>query len=239
MAVALEPTVKTECQSRLSDWSRRAEAHERAHRRMGNLRFLLALGLVALAAVLCQTRVGLGLALTLLILGLFLTGMLHNRILKARDRARRAMGFYQAGLDRLDGTWAQKSAAAGPAGGSRGMEFLDPHHPFAADLDLFGVGSPFELLNTAQTQSGRATLAAWLLAPAAPEEIRARQEAVAELRPKLDLRERLGLIAAEAQECIRTEALIAWAAQPRLLHSNFVRVAAFCLPLASVAIYFS
>src|ERR1041385_6231052 len=191
--------VKTEYESRLSDWSRRAGAQERAHLRMGNIRILLILGLVALAVVLGQTRAGLGLALTLLIFGFFLTSLLHDRILKARDRARRAMGFYQAGLDRLDGTWAKKSAAAGPAGGSRGTEFLDPHHPFAADLDLFGVGSLFELINTAQTQSGRATLAAWLLAPAAAEEIHARQEAVDELRPKIDLRERLGLIAAEAQ----------------------------------------
>src|SRR5436190_16521631 len=239
MAVTLEPTVKAEYQSRLSDWSRRAEAHELAHRRMGNLRILFGVGLVAVAAVLGQTRAGLGLALTLLISGLFLTGMLHDRILKARDRARRAMGFYQAGLDRLDGTWAQKSATAGLTGTSRGTEFLDPNHPFAADLDLFGVGSLFELLNTAQTQGGRATLAAWLLAPAASEEIRARQEAVIELRPNLDLRERLGLIAAEAQEYIRTQALIAWASQPRRLHSNFVRVAAFCLPLASLALYLS
>jgi ABC-type transport system involved in cytochrome c biogenesis ATPase subunit len=149
------------------------------------------------------------------------------------------MGFYQAGLDRLDGTWAQKSAAAGPAGGSRGTEFLDPHHPFAADLDLFGVGSLFELVNTAQTQGGRATLAAWLLAPTAREEIGARQKAVVELRPNLDLRERLGLIAAEEQEYIRTESLIAWAAQTRRLNSSFVHVAAFCLPLVSVALYLS
>src|SRR4051812_9892916 len=239
MAVALERTVKAEYESRLSDWSRRSEAQERAHRRMGNMRFLLVLGLVALAVVLGHTRTGLGLALTLLILGLFLTSMLHDRILKARDRARRAVGFYRAGLDRLDGTWAQKSAAAGSAGGSRGTEFLDPHHPFAGDLDLFGVGSLFELLNTAQTQGGRATLGAWLLAPAAAEEIRARQEAVVELRSSLDLRGRLGLIAAEAQEYIPTEALIAWAAQPRRLHSNFIRVAAFCLPLASLALYLS
>lgn len=231
--------IKAAYQSRLSDWTRRAELHERAHRRMGNMRILLVLGLLALAVVIGQTRSGLGLALTLIILGLFLTGMLHNRILKARDRARRAMGFYQAGLDRIDGTWAQKSAADGRAGGSRGTEFLDPHHPFAADLDLFGVGSLFELLNTAQTQGGRATLAAWLLAPAAAEEIRARQEAVAELRPNLDLRERLGLIAAEEKEYIRTEALIAWSAQPRRLHSNFVRVAAFCLPLTTLAFYLS
>jgi len=141
------------------------------------------------------------------------------------------MCFYQAGLERLDGAWAGKS--------SPGTEFLDPDHPYASDLDLFGVGSLFELLNTAQTQSGRASLAAWLLAPAAPEEIRARQGAVDELRPKLDLRERLGLIAAEAQGWIHTEALIGWAGQPRVLQSNLVRIMALCLPLVSLALYLS
>jgi hypothetical protein len=121
--------------------------------------------------------------------------------------------------------------------GLAGAEFLDPHHPYASDLDLFGPGSLFQLINTAQTQSGRATLAAWLLAPARPEEIRARQEAVEELRPELDLREELGLLAAEVQGWIRTEALIEWAKQPRRLESKWVRLAAFALPLVSIALY--
>ncbi len=222
---------KVEYESRFSAWSRLAEEHERAHLRMGNLRLLFVVALVVLAALLVHTRVGLGVALTIVLFGLFLTGMVHDRILKARDSARRAMGFYQAGLNRLDGSWAGKN--------SPGTEFLDRHHPYASDLDLFGVGSLFELLNTTQTESGRATLAGWLLAPAAPEEIRARQKAVDELRPKVDLRERLGLIAAEAQAWIRTESLIAWAREPRVLESTFVRVAAFFLPLASLALYLS
>jgi hypothetical protein len=222
---------RSEYQSRLSEWSRQAQAHERAHFRMGYLRLLFLVALLVLAAVLCQTRVGVGIVVTVVMFGLFLTGMMHDRILNARDRARRAMRFYQAGLDRLDGTWAGK--------GSSGTEFLDAHHPYASDLDLFGVGSVFELLNTAQTESGRATLAAWLLAPASSEEIGARQEAVDELRPKVDLRERLGLIAADVQAWIRTEALISWAGQPRVLRSNLVRVAAFCLPLATLALFFS
>lgn len=232
-------TAKEEYPSRLSEWSGQAVKHDREYRRMGDWRLLFVVLLVALTAFLVQSRVALGIALTVLMFGLFLTGMLHERILKARDRARRAMRFYQAGLDRLDGTWAQKSAAAGPAAASHGMEFLEPHHPFASDLDLFGVGSLFALLNTTQTQNGRETLADWLLVPAVPKEIRARQEAVAELRPKLDLRERLGLIAGEAQAWIHTGALVRWANQPRLLDSSFIRVAAFCLPLVSVVLFLS
>jgi hypothetical protein len=198
---------------------------------MGNLRLLFVAGILVIGAILCQTRVGLGVVITIVLFGLFLTGMVHDRILNARDRARRALRFYEAGLERLNGTWAGK--------GSPGTEFLDSHHPYASDLDLFGTGSLFELLNTAQTQGGRAALAAWLLAPAAPDEIKARQEAVDELRTKLDLRERLGLIAAEGQGWIRTEALMSWAVQPRVLESSFARVVAFCIPLASAALYFS
>ncbi|HEY6229514.1 MAG TPA: hypothetical protein VI282_20505, partial [Verrucomicrobiae bacterium] len=238
MTVAHDQAVKSEYESRLSEWSKRADERERAHRRMGIWRFLFAAALIAFTAVFAQTRAGLGLALTILLFGIFLTGLLHDRILKARDRARKAVSFYQAGLNRLDGTWAQKSMEAGSAA-VHGAEFLDPHHPYASDLDLFGGGSLFALINTAQTQSGRATLAAWLLAPAVPEEILARQEAVNELRPKLDLRERLGLVAAEAQGWIRTEALMRWATQPRVLRSHFVRLAAFFLPLASLVFYFS
>jgi hypothetical protein len=217
-----------EYRSRLSEWSRRAEAFERSHSRMGNARVLFLFGMLAVAAVLCRTQDSWGVALTLLLLGLALTGIWHVRIEAARNAARRGIRFYQSGLERLDGTWLGK--------GSPGTEFLDSHHPYAADLDVFGAGSLFELVNAAHTQIGRTTLAAWLLEPASPEEIVARQEAIKELSPKVDLRERLGFLAAEAQAWIPTESLLSWARQPRLLKSNPVRVTAFCLPWASLAL---
>src|SRR5262249_52490087 len=59
--------------------------------------------------------------------------------------------------------------------GSTGERFLDPTHPYAADLDLFGPASLFELLSTARTYVGEETLANWLLAPASYEVVQARQ----------------------------------------------------------------
>jgi MutS domain V len=228
-----EPSInpRKEYQSRLSDWSRRARVLEQSHLRMGNLRIFFVIGLFVLAAVLCRSQVSIGFVLTILFVGLFLTGMWHIRIENARDTARRAVRFYQSGLERLDGTWMGK--------GSQGTEFLDLRHPYAADLDLFGSGSLFELLNAAHTQNGRVTLAAWLLEPAPPLEILARQEAIKELRPEVDLRERLGLLTAEAQAWIRTESLISWARQPRVLNSKLVRVTAFCLPWVSLSLFIS
>ena len=93
-------------------------------------------------------------------------------------------------LARLDGQW--------PGTGSGGERFA-ADHPYARDLDLFGNGSLFQLLSTARTEAGEATLAGWLSAPADPEEVRARQAAVEELRPRLDFREDLAVLAARAQ----------------------------------------
>jgi hypothetical protein len=85
-----------------------------------------------------------------------------------------------------------------------------PDHLFAADLDLFGRASLFELLNTAVTEAGESALASWIGAPAAREQVVERQAAVGELRAKLDLREEVSVLAAEG-EVSRTSALTAWA----------------------------
>lgn len=185
---------------------------------------LFAVVLVALALFLGRLfPMMVGVVFAGIVAGLFLSGMVHDRVLRLRDSARRAGRFYQAGLDRLDDKWAGK--------GSAGTEFLDPHHPYAVDLDLFGIGSVFELLNAGQTQGGRATLAWWLLQRAAVDEIQARQAAVGELRERLDLREALALLAGDANAHIDTDAMISWAGGPRHLASGAIRIAAFCLPV--------
>ena len=132
----------------------------------------------------------------------------HDRVIRARERADRAVLFYEHGLARLSGRW--------PGTGEAGEAFRDPHHPYAEDLDLFGPGSLFELLCRARSAAGERRLAAWLLSPAPPEEVRARQAAVAELRPRLDLREELALLGEDVRAGLHPEALAAWGAEPPL-----------------------
>jgi hypothetical protein len=103
--------------------------------------------------------------------------------------AERAAKFFAGGLNRLAG----KSAGTGD-----GARFADDAHPYAADLDLFGAGSVFERLTACRTRAGEDTLAAWLLGPAEPAEVKSRQEAVADLVPRLDLREAVAVAGAEA-----------------------------------------
>jgi hypothetical protein len=101
--------------------------------------------------------------------------------------AERAAAFYTSGLNRLAGN---------PGGISDGARFANENHPYANDLDLFGPGSVFERLTACRTRVGEDTLAAWLLAPATPGEVKERQEAVSDLKPRLDLREAIAVAGA-------------------------------------------
>ncbi|MFN8543577.1 MAG: DNA mismatch repair protein MutS [Candidatus Binatia bacterium] len=131
--------------------------------------------------------------------------LVHDRVIGARARAERAAAFHGRALARLDGTWVGQ--------GERGVRFLaDRMHPYVADLDVFGEGSLFQYLCTARTRAGQTTLAAWLAAPAEPDEIRARQAAVAELRPLLDLRETLALAGEDVDAEVEAERIAAWGA---------------------------
>ncbi len=54
-------------------------------------------------------------------------------------------------------------------------------HPYAYDLDIFGKGSLFRMINRCHTEPGLELLAGWLLEPADRETILERQAAAAEL----------------------------------------------------------
>lgn len=142
----------------------------------------------------------------------------HDRTLRAKGRAEDAVRYYERALARLDGNWAGT--------GSPGLEFADPDHPYAADLDLFGTGSLFELLCTARTRTGQETLAAWLCAPAPREEVLARQAVLNELRNDVDLREDLALLGGDIRAHVRANVLKTWGAAPPVLRGHALRVVA-------------
>ena len=214
---------------RLGERSRALERWTRWDRRVADARLVVFLaGLIAGYVV--YQGAGRGGWWLVLIAGVFLALIVsHDPISRAADRARRAVAFYAKGLARLDGTW--------PGTGVQGLEYLDLDHPYAADLDLFGGGSMFERLCTARTRAGEAMLASWLLAPALPDEIDERHEAIDELRPRLDLREDLELLGAEVRAGIDPAALAAWCVVPRAFHGRALPVVAAILAfLATVSL---
>ena len=152
--------------------------------------------------------------------------VVHERVLGRRTRSRRVVAFYEHVLDRVQDRWAGK--------GETGDRFLDPLHPYAKDLDLFGQGSLFEYLSTARTRGGEETLARWLLSPSEPEDLKIRHEAVRELAPKLDLREQLAVLGEDIRVGVNPEALAAWGEEPPRLVSRGRRVCAGVLSVLGI-----
>ena len=155
------------------------------------------------------------------------TAFLHARLLNARDRAASAVAFYERGLARAAHQWIGK--------GDSGDRFREPEHPYADDLDIFGRGSLFELLATTRTRAGQETLAHWLLHAAPPAVIRERQEAVRDLMPRLDLRERLAVLGDGLGVGVDAAGMRPWAVRPRQLPGGNVRAALFALTAAVAA----
>ena len=142
--------------------------------------------------------------------------VVHGRLIHRVDACTRAIHFYEQGMARLEDRWAGT--------GITGERFLEPSHPYARDLDLFGRASVFELLCTARTRVGEETLARWLLAPASPEEVRRRQLSAQELCGGLDFRESLAMFGGDVKSGPRPAALVAWGEAQAIFPSKKVRI---------------
>ncbi len=197
-------------------YRRRLELRRGAGARLGRSEGMIAnlrVALFAAAAVLgwlaAGGRIGWG-WVVVPILGFVGLVIVHARLKRQIHRAERAAAYYERGIDRVEDRWSGR--------GEEGTRFLEETHPFAADLDLFGRGSLFQRINTARTLAGEATLADWLKAPQAPAEtIRSRQDAVADLAARLDLREELDGLGDDARDGLHAGELIAWAEAPASL----------------------
>lgn len=82
-----------------------------------------------------------------------------------------------------------------------GNQFIDQHHDYSYDLDLFGNGSLFQFLNRTVTHSGKIQLASLLKESLrTPEEILERQTAIQELAGELNWRQHFMAIGMETAE---------------------------------------
>jgi hypothetical protein len=215
-----------EYKERLKDRESRVARHERIHIRLGYVRLLLAL----VAAVIgwesfWRHALSPWWIAAPLLLFVFVAAI-HSRTLRSQELAQRGVSFYQKGFARIEDRWAGT--------GQTGERFNDPHHVYAADLDLFGKASLFELLSTARTRMGEETLAKWLLTPSAVDQIKERHVAVLELRNQLDLREDIAILSEDASAGVFPEALLRWAEAPSQMKPEWIRWLAVILSVSAV-----
>lgn len=104
----------------------------------------------------------------------------------------------------------------------QGSEFVEENHPYAYDLDIFGKHSLFQLINRTGTPKGKTMMAHSLKVHARPDEIRARQEAVAELRDQLDWRQNFQVraLAGKTLEASANTWILQWCRKSEVLVSK-------------------
>ncbi|HEY6644317.1 MutS-related protein [Povalibacter sp.] len=213
--------------ARLQQHEQRTAAFERTQDRLGSLRIVLFLAAMGTAWWLLSRDTHSLWWLSLPVAAFLAAVAWHGRIRRRSILSQRAVTFYRAGIARLEDRWM--------GAGQQGERFNDPHHVYAADLDLFGHGSLFELLFTGRTRMGEECLARWLLAPAGLQEVRARQEATTELLDRLDLREDIAGLGADVPVGVQPQALIEWAESPNRLTPRWLLPMAFVLPALAIA----
>lgn len=212
-----------------------AEALRKKYNRYSLVRLLLFVIAVGLAIYLWAGVHELaGAAFTMAFLYAFYRFILwHQDIQRQEEHHRRlaAVNRWEAGV--LDHEYAAFQ---------NGAEFADAGHPYSLDLDLFGEYSIFQYLNRAGAALGRARLAAWLQAPADADAIRRRQQAIAELKDKLDWRQHFQAYGAETEDSPEHIGLLRrWLAAPPFVSNRPWLVAALFLSpfwaLAGLALF--
>jgi MutS domain V len=133
---------------------------------------------------------------------------------QSRYRMWRLTRFYDRALQRVKGNWVGSETT--------GESFSDADHVYSRDLMIFGEGSLFELLCIARTSIGQRGLANYLVETPALEEILLRQEAVRELRERVDLREKIATLGEFASAESKWDTFEHWLNSPTLAFPRYL-----------------
>lgn len=197
--------------TRLVELERRADELDRKDAELARARGLAFLGVLGAGLVgLVRRSPELGAAAGFALAVFVVFVVRHARVATAQFELARTLELVRRGLARCDGSY--RAPASEPY--RLGREFAEPGHPYAADLDVFGERSLFELMDVTQTPAGAARLASWLLAPAPAASVAERQEAARELAEKDAFREALALAGMRAKSSSSTRdqrGVLAWA----------------------------
>jgi hypothetical protein len=216
------------CEEKLHASREILAGRESRARMLANVRLTVFLVLLAAAGLALWDNTAYGLSgVAVALAALVAVIVRHEMVLRQVVEARRRVQYWADGRDRLNQKWAGR--------GISGDAFLDEHHLYASDLDLFGKGSVFELLCSARTALGERRLAEWLLSPSTPAIALARQEAVRELIPNHTLREDLAMLGPDVRAFVHPDALIRWGTRPATPFAGWERFSAKLLPGVTLA----
>lgn len=226
-AVAIKPSVRY--QQRLQQILAETELYERRDRRFVVIRTLLGLLQLGVIALCIGESERVSWMWLLLPMSIFLAVLpFDQRCLRQLQRLQAAKRFLESRLARLQRVFGSDLAD--------GREYKNDQHPWTQDLDVFGQGSLFQMLNECRTQPGRRQLADWMMTVPTAEEIRVRQSRARGLKDSLQLRESLACIPDKADWTSAERLLQTWVNEPARPISTFVLIWSLLVGAAALPI---
>lgn len=115
-----------------------------------------------------------------------------------------------------------------------GKEFEPHNHPYAQDLDVFGMASLYQYINRGTAEQSKQLLAASLLNHQTKETILSRQEAVKEITPKINWRQQFQSFGMANPIRSATESKINhWLKQPNILEAGYWKWLLYFYPVVT------
>lgn len=166
-------------QSFLSQYSKEYNTHNSQLRWLSFIRLILFIGVIVFGYYSLVHDEWYWLVIALILLTGFLYCVrLYDIIKRKADFAKALIDINSSEISFLNG---------GVSVYAEGKEYIDPHHPYSYDLDIFGEGSLFGFLNRTTTSFGKESLARTLLHPVTAV-IKERQKSIKELSGKISFR---------------------------------------------------
>ncbi|MDQ2656603.1 MAG: hypothetical protein M3Y60_04210 [Bacteroidota bacterium] len=137
----------------------------------------------------------------------------HARLFAEKIRLENLQKIQNQEMHSIDGDFSHNSS---------GSEFIDVHHAYTHDLDIFGEGSVFQYMNRGHTRGAKALLARRLSQkPGSIAEVRQWQEAVSELATKTDFRQEVQALSMQVNEQPHDQRQLAqWISEPDFIHGK-------------------
>ncbi|MCK5371934.1 MAG: DNA mismatch repair protein MutS, partial [Cyclobacteriaceae bacterium] len=119
-----------------------------------------------------------------------------------------------------------------------GDDFIDEKHPYTSDLDIFGRNSIFQLINRACTRKGISLIKSWFENASSRDVIETRQQAVTELRPLVDWRQKIQAFGREnSNKKLDEQPFYDWLEGDDLIKNNlFYRIIPYITIVFSISI---
>ena len=188
------------------DFSAQLSAITRRINIISNLRLTAAvLGILSFYFSLTNVSIA-GITVGLLVIFFYLVQS-HARLFREKIHLENLVRINKGEMNALSGNFSSFTP---------GNEFVDPHHPYTHDLDIFGDGSLYQYINRCNTINGRKNLAQHLENPLnAQKSIQRQQDAIRDLSTRIDLRQHLQAAGMEmGEQPADHQQLLRWSLQP-------------------------